>query len=67
MLYTTRLVSLPPAVKGFVSRDEDDHNNIYINVNLGSEEQKKALRHELDHIVREDFDNDLPIEEVEGL
>lgn len=65
MLYTVRLVKLPPAVRGFVSRDADDFNNIYINERLGSEEQKKALRHELNHIERRDFDNEKTIPEIE--
>ena len=65
MNYTVRLIKLPPAVRAFASRDADDFNNIYINAGLGSEEQKKALRHELDHIERRDFDNDLTIPEIE--
>ena len=65
MLYTVRLVKLPPAVRAFVTRDEDDHNNIYVNSQLNSIEQRKALRHELDHIEHADFDNELSIPEIE--
>lgn len=65
MLYTVRLVKLPPAVKGLVLRDAEDFNNIYINENLDPEQQKKALLHELNHIEQQDFDNSLTIPEIE--
>ena len=48
--------------------DKDGFYNIYINSQLSFEEQKKALRHELHHIDREDFDNIyVPLEEVEAM
>ena len=65
MLYAVRIVRLPLRVKGMAVRDEDDFVNIYINDRLAGPEQKKALDHELEHINREDFDNELDIRQVE--
>ena len=67
MLYAVRLIKLPPNVKGYVHRDADDFNNIYINKDMSWEEQRKTEKHELEHIKREDFDNDLTIPEIENL
>ncbi len=49
-------------------RDATGFFNIYININIGIEEQKKAIRHELMHVLREDFDReDEPLECVEAM
>ena len=66
MLYAVRFVRLPIRVKGMAVRDGNDFVNIYINSQLDREEQKKVLDHEIEHIDREDFDNDLDIRSVEG-
>lgn len=66
--YIVRYISLPCTVKGVTVMDKDGFYNIYINSQLSFEEQKKALRHELHHIDREDFDNMyVPLEEVEAM
>lgn len=67
MLYAVRLADLPLRVKGFVMRDEDDFNNIYINEHLGVIEQQKALLHELRHIEQGDFDSELGIPDIENI
>lgn len=64
--FAIRLIDLPCTVKAVVALDEDGFNNIYVNSKLSQEEQCKALKHELNHIARNDFYNDLDIRTVEG-
>lgn len=66
--YIIRYIALPYSVKGVTVMDKDGFYNIYINSQLSFEEQDKAIRHELEHINRADFDNTLaPLEEVEAM
>ena len=66
--YIIRYIALPYLVKGVTVMDTDGFYNIYINSQLSFEEQEKAIRHELEHINRADFDNALaPLEEVEAM
>lgn len=65
--YITRLVSLPTTIRGFVTIDTDGNPNIYINARLTEEERQRAYLHEVQHIVRGDLDNDLPLRLIEGL
>ena len=68
MDYIVRYVDLPIPIKGVTIMDHDGFYNIYINSQLSFEEQEKAIRHELEHINRADFDNALaPLEEVEAM
>ena len=53
-------------VKALVSLGEDSYYSIYVNSNLPFEVQKEAVKHELRHILRGDFYNDLSIQEVES-
>lgn len=49
-------------------QDINGFYNVYINSRLSFEEQRKALKHELEHIRRHDFDNeDMPLEMVEAM
>lgn len=59
-------MDLPCTVKAFVAMDEDGFNNIYVNSKLSREEQRKAVMHELNHLARNDFYNDLDIRSVEA-
>lgn len=63
--YFVRTVDLPTEVGGLVAVNEDGTYSVYINARLSSSRQKKALRHEVDHIENDDFYNGKPIEEVE--
>lgn len=62
-----RLIDLPPSVGGLVSEDETGFLNIYINARWGKAMQIRSLRHEIDHIEKEDLHNNKTIQEVEGL
>ena len=63
--FSIRLMDLPHTVKGFVALDEDGFANIYINSRLSREEQRKAARHEINHLQNNDFYNDADIASVE--
>lgn len=63
--YQVRLMDLPHSIKAFVALDEEGFNNIYVNSRLSQEEQFKAAMHELRHVARDDFFNDLSIRNIE--
>lgn len=63
--YCVRLVSLPIGVNGVTVLSPDGFANIYINDRLSYDEQQKAAAHELIHVQRDDFFNDLSTEQVE--
>lgn len=66
--YCIRYINLPCSVHGMTVRDATGFFNIYININIGIEEQKKAIRHELMHVLRGDFDReDEPLGRVEAM
>ena len=60
-----RYVPLPPCVYGQTLLDHNGDYNVYINVNLSYEMQRKTLEHELEHIRNNDFEFDRPIAEAE--
>lgn len=64
--YVVRLIDLPCAVKAVTALDDEGLANIYLNAKLSQETQRKALKHELNHLDRDDFYNDLDIRTVEG-
>ncbi len=56
---------MPDSVHGFCVIDKDGVANVYLNVNDPEERQKKALKHELLHIVQNDHYRDRDIAEAE--
>ena len=54
--YCIRYIDLPLTTKGMTVEDGNGFFNIYINQNLSVEQQEAAIRHELEHINRGDFD-----------
>ena len=52
--FVIRSLSLPTRVRGFTTYDSDGRANIYINIDLSLEQQYAALRHELNHVYRDD-------------
>ena len=64
--FSIKYISLPTCIHGCVVQDDNGYNTIYINCNIGIEEQKKALLHEVTHIARGDFSRPyVPLEEIE--
>lgn len=48
------LMDLPPKIKGFVSR-VDDEETIVLNSRLSREANQETFKHELEHIAGNDF------------
>lgn len=48
---------LPTAVKGFCYHDDDDRSFIVVNARHSREQQRKTVKHELEHIKRGDMYN----------
>lgn len=64
--YIVRVLDFPDAtVGGSVVEDSEGFHNIYINARRTTEAQRESFIHELRHIARDDFHNDLSIAEVE--
>ena len=65
--FFVRVLDLPPRVGGFCSPNEDGTYNVYLNSRKDRQHNIDSYFHEIDHIEGDDFWNELPIEEVEGL
>jgi hypothetical protein len=61
-----RLTELPDRVKAMTVVDENADYNIYINNALSRDEMKKAYLHELQHIEKKHFDQDISVTKAEG-
>lgn len=65
--YSVRLLDFPDStIGGAVVEDAEGFNTVFINARRSIEAQRESFRHELCHIARDDFHNDLSIEEVEA-
>lgn len=49
------IIDMPEVIKGFTKLCDYDFYNIYINAKYSLEEQKKILKHELNHIRNNHF------------
>ena len=61
-----RLAPFPPTVNAVVLVDENGDFNIYVNENLSIEEQRRAYKHELEHIRQNHLFINKPVEECEA-
>ena len=65
--YFVRLLDLPPSVEGVTVPNDDGTFDIYINSLLSEERQREKLAHELEHIRKDHFYNDIKtVREVEA-
>ena len=62
-----RLQDMPIRMIGVTLLDESGDYNVYINSRLSADSQREVLNHEMLHIRRDDFYNDLTIREAEKL
>lgn len=68
MEYCIRYIDLPYSVKGMTVLDKNGFANIYINARLCYNIQQQAIKHELEHIRRKDFDRPLvPLGAIENI
>lgn len=61
-----RLAPLPNRVKAMTVVDENSDYNIYVNSALSQAEMKKAYLHEIQHIEKKHFDQDISVTRAEG-
>ena len=66
MDYCARFIDLPFTTKGVTVEDAEGFYNIYINARLSSAEQKKAMEHEIQHLMRKDFDTRKSLQDAES-
>ena len=65
--YYIRYVDMPSVTKGMTIEDSDGFFNIYINASLSAAEQEEAIKHEIRHLERNDFDTENSLQEAETL
>jgi len=65
--YCIRYIDLPATTKGMTVQDAEGFYNIYINANLSVDAQQEAIRHELRHLQRNDFDDEKSLWEAEAI
>ncbi len=66
MEYYIRYTNMPYTTKGMTIEDADGFFNIYINASLSAAEQEAAIRHEIRHLERKDFDTEKSLREAEA-
>ena len=67
MDFVVRLVRLPGSIRAFTTIDVDGLYNIYVNISLSKAAQIASFRHEVGHIVKNDFFNRTDIRIVEAM
>lgn len=66
--YTINYLNLPYKIFGFTLYDgAEDYYTIYINLRHSYQEQKKAIKHELNHILYGDLLHNVDVNEIEFL
>lgn len=63
--YFVRYWKMPPKIYSFIRPNSDGTFSIYLNPNRSFYQQKDDVKHEIDHILNEDFYNGKPLYEVE--
>lgn len=64
--YRVRIIDLPYEVNALTAVTPDGFTTIFLNARLSRDGQRSALRHELRHIQRNDFESDTDIRTVEA-
>ena len=66
--YVVRFIDFgSTAVEGCIVSSEGDFANIYINSRICEAKQREALRHELEHLERDDLYSEVPVKTLEAL
>ena len=67
--YFVRLVDFPLGVgtNGMVLLNDDGTYSVYLNARASADIQKKAMRHEYDHMANDDMYGDKDIRSIEGV
>jgi len=67
MEYRAVVTDLPTTVKAFTMENEDGTYEICVNARLTKEQQMLSYRHELSHIMNDDFRSDADTDSLESL
>lgn len=60
-----RVIDLPDTIPGVTVLDENGDYNVYLNGRLSKDNYDEAVQHELRHINKEHFYQDMPVRECE--
>ena len=52
----TIIKDLPPGIKGSINKNRDGSYTVFINARLSYEQQRAVFEHEMNHIIKEDFE-----------
>ena len=66
MDFVVYYLPFPLHIHGVIDRSEDGYTNIYINSRMPVERKRSALKHELMHIIRNDLESPLSVQEIES-
>ena len=66
--YFVRVINFPPDIHrvGMVLLNDDGTYSVYLNARASAHAQKKAMRHEYDHMANDDMYGDKDIREIEN-
>lgn len=67
MEYRAVVTDLPTTVKAFTMENEDGTYVICVNAKLTREQQMLSYRHELSHIINNDFESEENADDLESL
>lgn len=69
MNVNVKYVDLPCTIRGLAVKayDGGDFYTIMLNSRMSAEMQAKTYRHEMEHIINDDFSSDLPIDYIESI
>lgn len=62
----TYYTDMPTTIRSFVVSNNDTSFTIIINSKMGREQQLRAYRHELNHIINGDYDNNCSVNLIES-
>lgn len=65
--YFVRVVPLPWPIYAMTASNPDGTFSVYLNSRNTYGQTRKAIDHEYEHMKKDDFHSDLPIELIEGL
>ena len=64
--FRVQIIDLPYEINGLTAVDPSGYATIFLNARLSRDGQRRALKHELRHIYRNDFDSKADIRTVEA-
>lgn len=63
--FFVRVIPLPPRVEACVTPNDDGTFSIYVNAMLSEAARKRAVRHEIEHIMNDHLYSSEPVAKIE--